>query len=86
MNNTFRLGIYEPYKTIFEGDALMLSVPGEAGYLQLLKNHAPIVVSLGKGKITFRDYSGLMRSFDIAGKGVLEFLNNQATLLLSDEL
>ncbi|MFA5004753.1 MAG: F0F1 ATP synthase subunit epsilon [Candidatus Omnitrophota bacterium] len=86
MNKLFRLSIYTPYKTVFEGEASMLSVPGSTGYLQVLSGHAPIVVNLTKGRVTYRDRLDKTVSFDIEGKGVLEVLKNNATLLLENTL
>ena len=86
MSKLFRLSIHTPYKTVFEGEASMLSVPGSAGYLQVLADHTPIVVSLTKGRITYRDRLDKTTSFDIEGKGVLEVLKNNATLLLENAL
>ncbi len=86
MSKYFRLGIYTQLKTVFEGDASIVSAPGSAGYLQVMADHAPIVVSLIKGRVTFKDRLGKTITFDIEGKGTLEVLKNNVTLLLENVL
>ncbi len=86
MSKTFRLGVYTPQRTVVETEAQVLSVPGKSGYFQVLAGHAPIVAGLMKGRVTFRDRLGKTSFFDIEGNGVLEFLKNNATLLLEEAL
>lgn len=46
-----KLEVITPEKTIFEGDVDAVSFPGIEGSFQVLKNHAPIIAALSKGKI-----------------------------------
>jgi F-type H+-transporting ATPase subunit epsilon len=57
-----------------------LVVPGTAGYLGVLSNHAPLITSLQVGKIEIRDSNKLERIAAISG-GFLEVSNNTATIL-----
>ena len=45
------LEIISPEATIYSGEVLSISVPGEIGSFQMLSNHAPIVSNLKKGSI-----------------------------------
>ena len=45
------LEIISPEATIYSGEVLSISVPGETGSFQMLSNHAPIVSNLKKGSI-----------------------------------
>ena len=82
MAKTFQVGIYSSEKIIYEGQAISLIAPSEAGYLGVLADHAPLVAKLGAGKITLRLSENQSSVFTIPAGGFLEVLNNQATLLL----
>lgn len=49
-----RLEIYTPEKTIFNGNVDTVLLPGSKGAFQVLYNHAPLISSLEKGKVTWR--------------------------------
>jgi len=67
---------------VYEGRVSSLIAPGELGYLGVLANHAALITNLIPGKISFRDGSNKLTTIDSKGKGFLEVLNNNATLLL----
>ena len=67
-----------------EESAVSIVAPGELGYLGILKNHAPLVATMGPGKVTFRDPSGGTQVMQSLGAGLLEVQKNQAVLLLDD--
>ena len=79
----FKVTIYAPEKTIFEGNALSLIVPAEKGYLGVLANHAPLIASLKQGKIIIKKNSQEDVTLVSLGKGYLEVENNNATILLT---
>ena len=54
--------------------------PGEAGYLGILANHAPLVTTLAPGKLSWRGPDGGWRARAI-GEGLLEVVHNQVTIL-----
>jgi F-type H+-transporting ATPase subunit epsilon len=82
MENLFEINILTPEKTAYKGKAYSLVVPAELGYLGVLANHAPLIAHLVPGKIIFKEESGKLTMIYSKGKGFLEVLNNNATLLV----
>lgn len=82
MGPVFKISILTRDKTIFEGRTSSLVAPGEAGYLGILANHAPLATNLIPGKITFVKESGEREAIHSRGKGFLNVLKNDVTLLL----
>ena len=81
---SFTLKIVTPDQVFFEGPATSVVAPGAIGYLGILKNHAPLVTTLDKGRLTYKDESGQMKGFQVEG-GFLEVLNNRV-LVLTDKV
>ena len=75
-----KLDITTPDKQIFSGDAVLVQLPGSDGLFEILQNHAPMIASLGKGKVKVQDEGGKQQFFDIRG-GVCEVLENKITVL-----
>ena len=73
------LEIITPEKKLFTGEVTSMKVPGVSGEFQVLKNHAPIVSTLGKGKVKIKSTEG-PQEFDIKS-GVVEVLKNKIILL-----
>jgi len=82
MEKLFHVSIITPEKIIYDSQASSLIVPAALGYLGVLANHAPIIANLVPGRISIRDSSGKLTAIDSKGKGFLEVLKNNATLLL----
>lgn len=73
------LEIITPDKSIFKGEVESATFPGSEGSFQVLNNHAPLISSLEKGKITYRTSSG---EFDVmVNGGVVEVLKNKIVVL-----
>ena len=53
-----KLRIIAPDKLVFEGEVESVALPGTVGSFTVLNRHAPIISSLEKGKITYRDANG----------------------------
>lgn len=75
----YKLKIYTQEKKVFEGEVTSLIAPGELGYVGVLAHHAPLLTTLGEGKLTVRTGSQV-EEFEISG-GFLEVHNNEATIL-----
>ncbi len=69
------LQIITPDKTVFSGEVSVVTLPGINGSFQILKDHAPIVSTLGKGTL-----AADKQEFTIDG-GVVEVLNNKVLVL-----
>ncbi len=73
------LTILTPDQQVFDGEVDSATFPGSEGSFQVLNNHAPLVSSLGKGKVVYRGTGG-ERSVTVEG-GVVEVLKNNITVL-----
>ena len=75
------LQIITPDKTLYDGKADMVVVPGTDGLIGILNNHAPLVSALTSGSVKVKiDDSEKM--FEVSG-GVVEVLNNKVIVLAS---
>ncbi len=83
-DTSFTLKVVTPNEVAFEGKTISVVAPGTLGYLGILKNHAPLVTSLEKGKLTYKDEAGQVHTFQIEG-GFLEVKNNRV-LVLTDNI
>ncbi len=81
---SFALKIVTPNEVFFEGRTTSVVAPGTIGYLGVLKNHAPLVTTIAKGNLTFKNEEGKHQSFKIEG-GFFEVFNNKA-LVLTDRI
>ncbi len=72
--------IITPDKTLFEGTASLVQLPGIDGSFEILNNHAPLISVLGKGKIKIKDGNKEPEYFEVNG-GVVEVLQNKILIL-----
>ena len=75
------ISILSADQEIFEGAIKSVKVPGTGGEFEVLKNHAPIVAALGKGRVRIVKDGGEKMTFEIE-KGFIEVLNNKISLLV----
>ncbi len=78
------LSILTPERVLYEGPVRYLSVPGSAGYMGILVDHAPIISSLKPGEIEMRparEGASLVK-FSIQRPGFMEINKNQVDILL----
>ena len=73
--------ILTPDKEVYKGSIKSVKLPGTDGGFEVLKNHAPLVSSLGEGKIQITTDSGEKQDFTIT-KGFAEVLNNEVSVLV----
>jgi len=73
--------IVTPVRVIYAATVGLVTVPGDKGSFTLLKNHAPIVSVLSKGKIRVIGKDGHESFFDCE-RGVLECMDNKVTILI----
>ena len=74
------LEIIAPDQELYSGDVDLVQVPGSKGSFEILRNHAPIISTLEKGKIKIVDQKGAVSYFDVDG-GVIEAKNNKIIVL-----
>ena len=73
------LEIVTPDKKVFEGEVISASFPGSDGSFQVLSNHAPLLSTLKKGTIIYKDSK---EEFNVTvDGGVVEVLNNRVIVL-----
>ena len=74
------LEVVTPIKKVFEGEVSIVTFPGVDGSFQVLNDHAPLVSTLKKGALVYKNTKGVESSVDITG-GVVEVLNNKIIVL-----
>ena len=74
------LEIITPEKEVFKGEATSVKFPGINGGFEVLNNHAPIISTLGKGKIKVTTHDKKTKTFEING-GIIEMQNNKIIVL-----
>lgn len=79
--STFQLDIVTPESNVYSGEVQSVTVPGTLGSFQVLVNHAPIISTLGKGRLKFVKAGGEEVVFSVED-GVVEVLNNKAIVLV----
>ena len=67
-------------KKLYSGEIKLVQVPGSKGSFEILKNHAPIISTLDKGRIKVLDTEGKQEFFEISS-GVIEAANNKIVVL-----
>ena len=76
-----QLEILSPEKKVFSGNVYGIQLPGIEGSFEVLENHAPIIATLGKGKLKVIKDKTSFELYDITG-GFVEILNNNASVLV----
>lgn len=76
-----KVKITKPDKTLFEGEAKLLQLPGTGGLFEILKDHAPIISSLSKGSLRIVTAADESLTFDIRG-GVVKGQKNDILILV----
>jgi F-type H+-transporting ATPase subunit epsilon len=76
----FQIEIVTPQQLYFSGEVLSVTAPGELGQFQILKNHAPLLSALSRGKVKLGLADRSEKSFSVSD-GFLEVSGNKAILL-----
>lgn len=82
IGKTFKVSVITPRRLVYEGQVSSLTAPAELGYLGVLVNHASLIANLVPGKITVRDSADRTKIFHSAGKGIIEVLENNVSILI----
>ena len=74
-----------PEGVAFAGDAEILVVPGSAGELGILANHAPLVSLLSPGETRITDEQGAVKRY-ATDDGYVQVRSNRAVVLVGEAL
>ena len=74
------LEILSAEEKIFSGEVESVILPGSSGQFQILNNHAPIISSLKKGEIIYKEKSK-DNTLAVNG-GIVEVLDNKVSALI----
>jgi F-type H+-transporting ATPase subunit epsilon len=75
-----KLEIITPEKRLFDGNVKLVQVPGAKGSFEVLKNHAPIISTLTRGRIKVITEKDKQEFIDISS-GIIEVKANTITIL-----
>lgn len=75
------LYIYSLEKKIYEGETTSITMPTSTGEITVLPHHEPLVTTMAKGKIVFKNSSGETKSEFIEG-GFAEIKSGSVILLV----
>lgn len=76
-----KVKITKPDSTLYDGEAKLVQLPGTGGLFEILNNHAPIISSLGRGRIRLVNDADEEATFDIRG-GVVKGQQNDLLILV----
>lgn len=75
-----KLEIITPEQIYFSGDVTSVTLPGTSGLFTVWENHAPLISSLAKGKISFVDVKDKQETVLTVDGGFAEISNNVVTV------
>ncbi|MCE2927571.1 MAG: ATP synthase F1 subunit epsilon [Rickettsiales bacterium] len=76
-----KLQLITPEKTLFDGEAEYIAVPGAEGEFGVMDGHAPVIATLKEGTVAIELSGGEKKEFQVSG-GVAEVLPERCTLLV----
>lgn len=82
--DTINIKILSPTGTIFDGEVLHVTFPGEIGSFSVYPQHAPIISSLVKGHIVCFPTDGEQQAFPIQS-GFVEVKNDRISVCVEQE-
>jgi len=80
----FQLEIITPHTVVFSENVVSVTVPGSEGYLGILANHAPLLVSLKPGRVEIRRAGDHIPAIAIVQGGFLETSGNKVDILVEE--
>lgn len=76
-----QLEILTPEHKVYSGNVYGIQLPGIEGSFEILEKHAPMIATLGKGKMKILKDKNNAELYEITS-GFVEVLNNKATVLI----
>ena len=77
------VSILSPLKSLFQGEATSVNLPGKIGAFTILENHAPIVSTLDKGVITITNKEEVSEIEIVSG--FVEVHDNEVTICVEQK-
>jgi F-type H+-transporting ATPase subunit epsilon len=77
------VSILSPLKSLFQGEATSVNLPGKVGAFTILENHAPIVSTLDKGVITITNKEEISEIEIVSG--FVEVHDNEVTICVEQK-
>lgn len=74
-----QLKVISPERIVYTGDVERVVVPGTVGEFEILDNHAPIISTLGRGRVIYQPVNGEAAELTIEG-GFVEVQKNNVSL------
>jgi len=78
-----QLEILTPEHKVFSGSVYGIQLPGTGGSFEILEKHAPMIASLGKGKMKVLKDKNSIEMYEISA-GFVEVINNKVSVLIED--
>lgn len=78
--NTIKVDVVSAEQSLYQGDAKMVVLPGEAGELGVLPGHTPLITRIRPGTVKIVQPDGTEESIFVAG-GLLEIQPGHVTVL-----
>ena len=78
-----QVSIVAPDKSLFEGEASMITLPGANGEMGIMGSHAPLLSTLGLGEVVVHVVDGEPEYIALAG-GVVEVRPDKVTILADE--
>lgn len=76
-----QLEILTPEHKVYSGNVYGIQLPGIEGSFEILDQHAPMIASLGKGKMKIIKDKNNTEIYEISA-GFVEVINNKASVLI----
>jgi F-type H+-transporting ATPase subunit epsilon len=74
------LKVISPENYIYEGEVVLVQLPGSMGSFEILHNHAPLIARIDKGKLKIIDESRNKFYLEV-NSGVVEVKDNNIVVL-----
>jgi F-type H+-transporting ATPase subunit epsilon len=74
------LKVISPENYIYEGEIVLVQLPGSMGSFEILHNHAPLIARIDKGKLKIIDESRNKFYLEV-NSGVVEVKDNNIVVL-----
>ncbi|ACF12951.1 H+transporting two-sector ATPase delta/epsilon subunit [Chloroherpeton thalassium ATCC 35110] len=79
-DNSFELDLVTPEESVFSGKVVSVTAPGDYGSFQVMRDHAPMLASLGTGEVKLVLPNKSEQTYSLSD-GFFEVSDNKAILL-----